>query len=110
MGQLSTTVVAIHTFTMRSFVALFACAAAASASVVVPGYTGYAATGYAGYPGYNGFAVYAAAPAVYAQPAGVYAGLYDPSVAYSQLSPAAPLVAAHGYAAAPAYAAAAYPA
>merc|ERR1712001_257304 len=80
---------------MKSFVAVLACLASASAAVVPAAYAGY---GYAGYP-----AGYAAAPYAYgytasvaAQPvayaharvAGVYAGV-DPSVAYANLYPAA---------------------
>merc|ERR1712106_882879 len=104
-GESFTSVVAIHSVTMKSFVAILACAAMANAGVVAPaGYAGYAghpvAAGYAGYNGYAGYAGYAGVPAVggyAAQPigyaaaplAGVYAGHYDPSVGYANLYPAA---------------------
>merc|ERR1719513_272933 len=66
---------------MKSFVAVLACAAMANAGVVAP----------AGYAGYAGVAGYAAQPIGYAAAAvaGVYAGSYDPSVAYANLYPAA---------------------
>merc|ERR550534_1481379 len=86
------TAVAILTVTMKSFVATLACLAMANAGVVLPA-GGYAHAGsyahpgaYAGY-GYAGAAGYAAAPAV--AYGGVYAGHYDPSVAYANLYPAA---------------------
>merc|ERR1712123_488255 len=95
-----TTVVAIHSVTMKSFVAVLACVAMANAGVVAPaGYAGYAgyggyagyAGGYAGLPVAAGYAGYAAQPIGYAAApvAGVYAGTYDPSVAYANLYPAA---------------------
>merc|ERR1711913_55406 len=97
MGSSFTSVVAIHSVTMKSFVAVLACAAMANAGVVAPaGYAGYA--GYAGLPvaagyagagyGYAGVG-YAAQPIGYAAApvAGVYAGHYDPSVAYATFTP-----------------------
>ena len=72
----------------------------ANAGVVLPaggyagyGYAGAAGYGYAGAAGYAGAVGYAAGPVVAAAPAvaygGVYAGSYDPSVAYANLYPAA---------------------
>merc|ERR1711964_894055 len=80
---------------MNSFVAILACVASASAGVVPAGYAYPAAYGYtAAAP--VAAATYAAGPYAYgyaAQPvayahapvAGVYAGHYDPSVAYANL-------------------------
>merc|ERR1712013_13611 len=80
---------------MRSFVAILACVASASAGVVpAAGYAYPAAYGYtaaspvaAGTYAYG----YAAQPVAYAQApvAGVYAGTNDPSVAYANLYPLA---------------------
>merc|ERR1712001_355704 len=100
MGESISTAVAILTVTMKSFVATLACLAMANAGVVVPAggyahpgaYAGYGYAGAAGY-GYAGAAGYAAGPVVATAPAvaygGVYAGSYDPSVAYANLYPAA---------------------
>merc|ERR1719410_3106854 len=65
---------------MKSFVAVLACVASASAAVIPAAYNGYA------YP-----YAYAAAPVAYAAApvGGVYAGVYDASVAYANLYPAA---------------------
>merc|ERR1719500_2161061 len=96
--QSISTAVAILTVTMKSFVATLACLAMANAGVDLPagGYAhpgAYAGYGYAGAAGYAGAVGYAAGPVVAAAPAvaygGVYAGSYDPSVAYANLYPAA---------------------
>merc|ERR1712051_729961 len=88
---------------MKSFVAVLACVASASAAVVPAAYNGYAypyAYGYtaaapvANVAAYHHAAPlaqvapvsYAAAPAVYG---GAYAGVYDPSVAYANAYPLA---------------------
>merc|ERR1712089_100654 len=81
-----------YSVTMKSFVAVLACVSMANAGVIAPvgyaghlGYAGaYGAVGYAGHPVAAG---YAAAPV--AAYGGVYAGSYDPSVAYANLYPAA---------------------
>merc|ERR1719339_625813 len=65
---------------MKSFVAALACVAVANASVLPAAYAGYGyGAGYAGQP-----LAAAIAPA-----AGVYSGLYDPTVAYSRAYPPA---------------------
>merc|ERR1712179_857220 len=97
MGQSITTAVAVTSVTMKSFVAALACVAMANAGVVAPGYAGHLgyAGAYGGLPlaghGYATGAVgYAAHGALgYAAHGGVYAGSYDPSVAYANLYPAA---------------------
>merc|ERR1711962_402444 len=72
-----------YSVTMKSFVAVLACVSMANAGVIAP-------VGYAGHLGYAAAPVaagYAAAPV--AAYGGVYAGSYDPSVAYANLYPAA---------------------
>merc|ERR1711962_701812 len=93
-----------YSVTMKSFVAVLACVFMANAGVIAPvgyaghlGYAGaYGTVGYAGHPGVVGAVGYAAHPvaagyaaAPVAAYGGVYAGSYDPSVAYANLYPAA---------------------
>merc|ERR1712128_132367 len=99
MGRCTQTVVA--ELNMKSFVAVLACVASASAVVIPAAGLGYAYPNAYGYTAAAPLAAgygYAAAPVAYAaQPvayahapvAGVYAGVYDPSVAYANLYPAA---------------------
>merc|ERR1711892_1343728 len=83
--------------TMKSFVATLACLAVAGAQYALPysagvaGYSGYpyATAGYPYSAGYAGLAAGPVAAGYAAAPGGLYAGAYDPSVAYANLSPAA---------------------
>merc|ERR1739842_260196 len=85
---------------MKSFVAVLACVASASAAVVPAAYNGYAypyAYGYTAAAPVANVAAYHAAPVAQVAPvsyaaapvAGVYAGVYDPSVAYANAYPLA---------------------
>merc|ERR1712110_535805 len=85
---------------MKSFVAVLACVASASAAVVPAAYNGYAypyAYGYTAAAPVANVAAYHAAPVAQVAPvsyaaapvAGVYAGVYDPSVACANAYPLA---------------------